>query len=133
MTAECRLFTPPKKEMEPYLDTDETVPQGWREEQKQKDGKNKRVGLTSILFVEQTRNGQYAAKLREKEEYLADVTGYKVKVVEKAGNTLKSLLVRSDPFAGGKCGRYKCLPCKAGLKDSKYNKCNKRNILYESA
>ena len=39
------------------------------------------------------------------------------------------MLVKSDPFAGGKCSKFRCLPCKADVKDSK---CSKRNILYES-
>ena len=38
-------------------------------------------------------------------------------------------MVKSDPFAGGKCHPVDCLPCKAGVLDSK---CSKRNVLYES-
>ena len=52
-----------------------------------------------------------------------------MKVVEKSGTTLKSILVNSYPWAGGKCGRRRCLPCKARVESSK---CRKRNILYES-
>ena len=67
--------------------------------------------------------------LREKEEELAEVTGFKIKIVEQSGTALKSLLVKSNPWAGGKCGRFNCLPCEAGLQDSK---CFTRNILYEN-
>ena len=42
-------------------------------------------------------------------------TNFRVKVVEKSGTTLKSILVKSDPRAGGKCGRRRCLPCEAGV------------------
>ena len=91
--------------------------------------KPRKEKITTILFIEQTRGGKYAAMLREKEDYLASMTGQRVKIVEKAGSTLKSLLIKADPFAGGKCGRQKCLPCESGSKDSQ---CRKRNILYES-
>ena len=56
-------------------------------------------------------------------------TCFRVKVVEKSGTTLNSVLVKSDPWAEEKCGRRRCLPCEAGVKNSK---CRKRNILYES-
>ena len=44
--------------------------------------------------MEQTASGEYAAKLREREEILAGITGYRVQIVEQAGTGLKSLLVR---------------------------------------
>ena len=69
----------------------------------QKETKMKAVPLTSVLFVEQTPGGVYAAKLREIEEQPAAITGFPVKVVEKSGTTLKSILVKSDPWAEGKC------------------------------
>ena len=65
----------------------------------------------------------------ETEEKLAAITGFRVKIVEKSRTTLKSILVRSDPWAEGKCGSRKCLPCETGVKNSK---CRKRNVLYES-
>ena len=69
--------------------------------------------LTSVLFMEQTLGGIYAAKLRETEEQLADTTGFCVMVVEKSGTTLKTILVKSDTWSEGKCGRRRCLPCEA--------------------
>ena len=90
---------------------------------------NKDLPITTILFVENTRGGKYAAMLREKEGELAQITGFRVKIVEQSGTSLKALLVRSNPWSGGKCGRFACLPCEAGAEDSK---CFKRNILYES-
>ena len=133
------LFTPPKakvsKGMEPWLDEDG----GSAKEDEEKERsrvkqklKKKRLDLpvTSVLFVEQTPGGIYAARLREREAVLAPLTGYRVKIVERSGSSMKSMLVRSDPFEGGKCSRENCLPCKAGAKNSK---CSKRNILYESS
>ena len=43
--------------------------------------------------------------------------------------TTGSSLVKSDRWAGGKCGRKRCLTCEAGVENSK---CRKRNIFYES-
>ena len=55
--------------------------------------------------------------------------------MEQAGTNLKSLLVRSNPWARGKCGKGGCLPCEAVKIGSNIEKsrCGKRNILYESS
>ena len=53
-----------------------------------------------------------------------------MRIVERAGNKLKSLLHRSDPWAGQKCNDERCLIC-----TNPYNKtynCSKRNIVYKS-
>ena len=65
----------------------------------------KAAPLTSVLFKEKTPGGIYAARLIETEEKLALISNFRVKVVEKSGTTLRSVLVKSDPWAGGKCGR----------------------------
>ena len=77
----------------------------------------KAAPLTTVLFVEQTPGSVYAARLRETEEKLATITNFRVKVVEKSGTTLRSVLVKSNPWAGGKCGRRRCLPCEAGVEN----------------
>ena len=93
-------------------------------------GEVKKFPVTTVLFVAQTPGGVLASRLREAEAKLAQVTGWKVKVVEKGGTTLKQLLHKSNPWAGGYCGRENCLPCKSGDAESD---CFKRNILYESS
>ena len=77
---------------------------------KNKD-KNKVKPTTCVLFVEQTARGEYAKSLRAAEPAMAELTGFRVKVVERGGTTLRQLLVKSNPWAGGKCGREKCVPC----------------------
>ena len=75
---------------------------------------------STVLFVEQTRRGVLAAKLREKEKLLYSITGWKLKVVEKSGTTLRQLLVKSNPWSGPKCGRKYRFPCNSTDKgDSK--------------
>ena len=81
------------------------------------------IRSSSVLFVEQTRRGVLAAKLREKEKQLCSITGWKLKVVEKSGTTLRQLLVKSNPWSGPKCGRKDRFPCNSTNKgDSKYFK-----------
>jgi len=52
--------------------------------------------------------------------------GYRIKVVEKTGTTLKEVLQRSDPFKRKKCGREDCLVCKQAGKDP----CNAHGVTY---
>ena len=44
-----------------------------------------------------TPNGELAKDLRMAEVKLAKLTGYKLKVVERAGTRLEDLLTKSDP------------------------------------
>ena len=68
-------------------------------DEKQKEARRKAAQLTSVLFVEQTPGGVYVA-----------ITVFRVKVVQKSGTTLKSILVRSEQWSDRKCGRSRCLP-----------------------
>ena len=104
-------------------------PPGPRDNVHSKDTANKPL-LTTVLFVEQTPGGELARRLREAEQRLADITGWRVKVVEKSGTTLKQLLHKSNPWSGGLCGREGCFPCQAGDVDGD---CFRRNILYETS
>ena len=88
------------------------------------------IAACTVLFVDQTPGGKLAAQLRQKENELAQITGWKSKIVEKGGTSLQQLLVKSNPWEGGMCGRSGCVPCQAGVEKSK---CFKRNILYESS
>ena len=55
-----------------------------------------------------TPNGELAKDLRMAEVKLAKLTGYKLKVVERAGTRLEDLLTKSDPWQGSDCFREKC-------------------------
>ena len=50
-----------------------------------KSNKNKKNRIKSVIFIPHTRNSELANVLRENEEKLADITGNKIKIVEKAG------------------------------------------------
>ena len=47
-------------------------------------------------------------KMREEEHKLAEVTGYKVKIIEKAADHLDRKLIRSDVMEGSHCERDSC-------------------------
>ena len=64
------------------------------------------------MYVPYTHNSELAKELRKVEDMMEKMSGMRVKIVEKAGIQLKSLLVKSDPWAGNNCQREGCLPCK---------------------
>ena len=51
-------------------------------------------------------------ELRQAEEKLEELTGYSLKVVERAGSKLVDLLTSSNPWKGKECAREHCLLCK---------------------
>ena len=54
---------------------------------------NPQSRISTVLFVEQTRRGGLAAKMRETISRLEPMLGFRWKVVENAGTNLASLLV----------------------------------------
>ena len=71
--------------------------------------------------------------LREEEKIMENLTGYRVKYVEKAGTSIGDLLCRSDHWAGRLCGREACLLCntKQATGENLRQSCTKRNVVYE--
>ena len=93
--------------------------------------KNNHVMKTkTVLFVEKTDKGELASRLRKLETRLSDVTGYRIKIVEKGGTSLKQSLPNTNPWAGEHCGREKCRLCGQG--DETKQDCMRRCIVYES-
>ena len=77
----------------------------------------------SLMFVQPTANSQ----LKKNVQQIARRNGLKIKVVEKAGQTVKKVLQRSNPFGKKKCNREDCLVCKIG----KPGDCRKRGCVYQ--
>ena len=84
----------------------------------------------TVLFVEQTRDGRLAKDIREVLKRLEVILGFKVKVVERAGTSLKNLLPNTNPWAGAHCSRTECITCNQGAEE--LQNCTKRNLLYEN-
>ena len=85
--------------------------------------------VAAVLFVPQTPQGELARCVREQVDTMAPSFGWKYRVVEKAGATLKSKLVKSNPWALDMCRQVDCNPC---CMSSKKIECKKRNLVYET-
>ena len=87
----------------------------------------------AVFFIPYTHNSLLAKQLRESEAKLYELTGYKLKIVERAGVKLEDLLRKSDPWQGMDCLRIKCLHCKTKehYKPARTQSCSKRNLVYE--
>ena len=84
--------------------------------------------VVTVMFVSQTPGGKLAKLLQKVEEKISKLTNERVRMVERAGRSVKQLLVRSNPWAGGVCDRDKCLPCIGS--DGKQD-CRSKNIVYD--
>ena len=87
----------------------------------------------AVIFVPFTTHNALAKSMREAEEKLGELTGYKLKVVERAGTKLEDILHKSDPWQGMDCGRRSCLLCTTKSKTGKNTgqDCFKRSCVYE--
>ena len=90
--------------------------------------------IKAVMFVPFTPGSRLAKNLREAEEKLGSLTGYRLKMVEKAGDKLENLLTKSNPWQGMDCGRQMCLLCETKLKTEKNlaQDCHTRNLVYET-
>ena len=64
--------------------------------------------IKSILFVPRTEGGELLKKLRVEESKLADITGYRVKLVERPGTQISRILCQKNLWSGEDCGRTDC-------------------------
>ena len=86
--------------------------------------------MRSILFVEQTENGELAKRLRDLVLRMAPTMGFSVKVVERTGTTLRNKLPQSNLWEGAPCGRDDCTTC---LQESERQvPCTRRSLVYEN-
>ena len=101
----------------------------WKAEKPPKNAK-----IKAVLFVPYTPGSELAKRLREAETKLNELTGYKLKVVERAGIKLQDLLHKADPWQGADCQRAECWPCETKLttEKNKTQDCTKRSLIYEN-
>jgi hypothetical protein len=91
-------------------------PKGWNKKERTTEKIRKKKnwyakgGNESVIFVPATPRSQLQREYQQEVRNL----GFNVKVVEKAGNTLKRMLQRSDPFKPENCGKNDCLVCTTG-------------------
>ena len=77
----------------------------------------------SVMFVQPTEGSE----LKKKIQQIAKRNKVKVKVVEKAGLTVKKILQKSNPFGKKPCERADCIVCKYG----KAGECRTRGCGYQ--
>ena len=63
----------------------------------------------TVLFVEYSKNGELASKLRELMKRLAHTIGFNVKVVERTGASLRNQFPTTTLWDGSHCGREECV------------------------
>ena len=89
---------------------------------------NEEPETVTVMFVSQTVGGELARRLQREENKIAKMTKERIRIVERSGTTVKQILHKSNPWAGGHCGRTSCLMCENG--DGKQN-CMEKNIVYQ--
>ena len=83
----------------------------------------KRGGYESVIFVPATPNSELQSKYQQQ----IDRQGLRIRAVEKAGKSIKSLLQKSNPFKPETCDRQLCLLCRTGGRGS----CEKDGVTYD--
>ena len=89
------------------------------------------ISTKTVVFVPNTKGGMLVRKLRERENILGGLTGFRVKFQEAGGSKLASLF-STDLSKGAHCGRSPCPPCDTNEAGKRPN-CRSRNVIYESA
>ena len=59
----------------------------------------------AVMFVNNTKDGQLAKNLREVVERVKNILGYKIKIVERAGTSLKQMFPLTRIGGNKECGR----------------------------
>ena len=71
-------------------------------------------GSEAVLFVEATPDGSLAEECRK----TFKENGFKVKVIERSGCTVKNALTKSNPFKKNGCNDTTCEVCALGLQST---------------
>ena len=97
-----------------------------KQQSKTKWFKRGKTKYKSIIFVPATPN----SKLQKEYSKIIQKHKIDIKVVEKAGKQLKTILQTSDPFKQNKCQDEECFPCKSNNND-KLTNCREDGIIYK--
>ena len=74
------------------------------------------------MFIDATPNGELAAECKK----ALKSSELKIRVVERSGQSLRSILSKSDPFQNDSCGKDTCKVCKENPKIN----CKTRDVVY---
>ena len=84
------------------------------------------------MFVPRTKGGKLLSLLREEENKCQEVTGYKIKLVERSGAKLSKLLVKSDPWQMKDCQKSNCSICQSKQVTENWRSCQRRSAIYQA-
>ena len=106
-------------------------PVGAKMSSRKANGREKRGGEPkTVLFVEQTGMGELGSRMRELMTRLTPILGFSIKVVERAGSSLKSHFPQSSLWDGAPCGRETCVTCTQGAEV--LPPCTRKSLVYEN-
>ena len=99
---------------------------------KRKAGKEQQRHMENktVLFVEQTVNGELGKRLREMMTRISPILGFGVKIVERNGAPLKNKFPQASLWEGAHCGRNNCITCNQGAEF--ITPCSRRSLVYEN-
>ena len=84
----------------------------------------------AVMFLEYSKNGELASRMKDLTKRLSEVTDFRVKVVERAGGTLKDQFPTTTLWEGSSCDRTGCTTCNQGAE--KLPNCKKASLVYEN-
>ena len=91
-------------------------------------GKAKLKKAVTVIFVPSTKGSLLLKSLRDDEEQMSELSGFKIKYQEAGGSVLTNAFDK-NLGRGQHCGRNNCPPCQ---NNEKKGICKARNIVYES-
>ena len=97
-----------------------------------KSGMKSKILASTVMFIPSTKNGILLKMMKENEEKLVEMTGFRVSYAESGGTQLGRYF-STNLATGRPCGREsnKCIPC--NRMDTKLQNCKARSIVYESS
>ena len=104
-------------------------PKDWNREERVEKKKDKRQnwykkgGYDSAIFVPATPK----SVLQKGYQKAVTESGLRIRIVERAGNSIKNYLQRSDPFKSNVCRKEDCFVCTTGGKGN----CSATSVVYE--
>ena len=86
------------------------------------------------MFCPYTPGGELARKLRKVDTDVEKLTGYKIKIIEEAGEKVMDILHSSNPWRGKDCGGTNCWLCmtKEMTGKQKTQDYMKRSLVYKT-
>ena len=88
------------------------------------------IKTRAVLFVDQSPQGSLAKLVKDKLSGLEPSLGFRLRVVERTGRSLVSLLPQPKGSGGEHCGRKNCVTC--SQEGEEYPDCTRSNLVYVS-